>query len=52
MLEANGYYWCNASDSLGIWLAKTVPGDAAAGEGAGFSRSVMTELRTAACATS
>jgi putative transposase len=30
---------------LGIWLAKTMPGDPAAGEGAGFWRSVMTDLR-------
>jgi putative transposase len=30
---------------LGIWLAKTMPGDATAGEGAGFWRSVMTDLR-------
>ena len=30
---------------LGIWVAKTVPGDSAAGEGAGFWRSVMADLR-------
>jgi putative transposase len=30
---------------LGIWLAKTMPGDATAGEGAGFWRSVMTDLK-------
>jgi putative transposase len=30
---------------LGIWLAKTMPGETAAGEGAGFWRSVMTDLR-------
>jgi transposase-like protein len=30
---------------LGIWVAKTVPGDGAAGEGAGFWRSVTADLR-------
>jgi putative transposase len=30
---------------LGIWVAKTVPGDETAGEGAGFWTSVMTDLR-------
>jgi Transposase, Mutator family/Pyridoxamine 5'-phosphate oxidase len=30
---------------LGIWVAKTVPGDGAAGEGAGFWRSVMADLK-------
>jgi putative transposase len=30
---------------LGIWLAKTMPGETAAGEGAGFWRSVMTDLK-------
>lgn len=30
---------------LGIWVAKTAPGDAAAGEGAGFWRSVMADLQ-------
>jgi putative transposase len=30
---------------LGIWIAKTAPGDGAAGEGAGFWRSVMADLR-------
>jgi transposase-like protein len=30
---------------LGIWIAKTVPGDGAAGEGAGFWRSVMADLK-------
>jgi transposase-like protein len=30
---------------LGIWVARTPPGDAAAGEGAGFWRSVMADLR-------
>lgn len=30
---------------LGIWLAKTMPGEASAGEGAGFWRSVMTDLK-------
>jgi transposase-like protein len=29
---------------LGIWVAKTAPGDTAAGEGAGFWRSVMADL--------
>ena len=29
---------------LGIWVAKTAPGDAAAGEGAGFWRAVMADL--------
>ncbi len=30
---------------LGIWLAKTMPGDQAAGEGASFWRSVMADLK-------
>jgi putative transposase len=30
---------------LGIWVAKTVPGDGAAGEGAGFWRSVTADLK-------
>jgi putative transposase len=30
---------------LGIWVAKTVPGDGTAGEGAGFWTAVMTDLR-------
>src|SRR5437016_1421740 len=30
---------------LGIWLAKTAPGDGAAGEGAGFWRSVTADLK-------
>jgi transposase-like protein len=30
---------------LGIWVAKTAPGDGAAGEGAGFWRAVMADLR-------
>ena len=30
---------------LGIWIAKTAPGDAAAGEGAGFWRAVMADLQ-------
>jgi transposase-like protein len=30
---------------LGIWVAKTVPGDGTAGEGAGFWTSVMNDLR-------
>jgi putative transposase len=30
---------------LGIWVAKTAPGDAAAGEGAGFWRAVMADLQ-------
>jgi transposase-like protein len=30
---------------LGIWLAKTMPGETAAGEGAGFWRQVMTDLK-------
>jgi len=30
---------------LGIWVAKTVPGDGTAGEGAGFWRTVMADLK-------
>jgi putative transposase len=30
---------------LGIWVAKTAPGDGAAGEGAGFWRAVMADLK-------
>jgi putative transposase len=30
---------------LGIWVAKTVPGEGTAGEGAGFWRAVMADLR-------
>jgi transposase-like protein len=30
---------------LGIWVAKTMPGEGAAGEGAGFWRSVMADLK-------